>query len=49
MMDFVVGLLRIASDKDAIWIIVDRLIKLTQADRNLEGSDLCSRASIDTR
>ena len=27
MMDFVVGLLRIASGKDAIWIIIDRLTK----------------------
>ena len=29
-MDFVVGLPRIASDKDAIWVVVDRLTKMAQ-------------------
>ena len=29
MMDFIVGLSRIASGKDAVWIIVNRLIKTT--------------------
>ena len=27
MMDFVMGLLRTVSDKDAIWVIIDRLTK----------------------
>ena len=27
MMDFIMGLLRIASGKDAVWVIVDRLTK----------------------
>ena len=28
-MDFIMGLPRMASDKDAIWIVVDRLTKMT--------------------
>lgn len=49
-MDFVTGLPRITGNKDAIWVIVDRLTKTAHfiAIKKTDGADILARKYLDT-